>query len=142
MPKNEVQKVRIVCPVAGYEEFWIEYDVSEWGIGTYLRLHSDEMSIAQVLREFIPRYSIDWQIINADGAAIKHPGPGRTEILWQEIWDSFGVELRELFSWFWMSAISAMSQAMTLSKKRPAPDSGAGAGEDGAAGRDEGEPAA
>lgn len=113
MPDN----IRIVCGVEGYEDCWIEYDASRWGLGVYAQLWG-ELKINQVVTEFIPRYSVAWYMHDDDGVLIVHPGPGATSITWQSVWNQFGIESsRFLFVWLWSSSLAAINEAMTLSPK-------------------------
>lgn len=124
MPGN----VRVVCGVKGYEDCWIEYDASRWGLGVYAQLWG-ELKINQVITEFIPRHSVAWHMHDADDVLIVHPGPDATSILWQSIWDQFDVESsRVLFTWLWSSSIAAINEAMTLSPKSSGDGANDGAG--------------
>ena len=130
MPK---QIVRVVCDVEGYEEFWIEYDVSDWGLDIFTSLPFTPFP--QVVRAFIPAHSVNWHIVADDGAIVPHPGPGHTEILWASIWKQIGPETgKALYRWLALSTIVAMGQASMPSKK-------SAGGDQGPRGDEEGDPA-
>ena len=127
MPK---QIVRVVCDVEGYEEFWIEYDVSGWGLDVFTSLPFTPFP--QVVRNFIPEHSVNWHIVADDGAVVPHPGPGHTDILWDSIWKQIGPETgKAIYRWLALSSIMAMGQASTPSKKRPGGDQGTRGDEEG-----------
>lgn len=116
MPKQE-QRVKVVCFAEGYEDLWIEYDVSSWGMGVYADLHGS-MTIPQVVTEFIPKYSTDWHIINKDGTVIAHPGRKASKESWLAVWRGLDVETsRAIYSWLWLSSLTALQESLALPPK-------------------------
>jgi hypothetical protein len=113
MPKTII---RINCDVEGYEDFWIDYDVTGWGIDIATSVpYTARFSL---LRNFIPKHSVNWYVKSDDGAAIKHPGPGKTDILWQSIWKQLGPKTGQALAlWFCMSAYSAVGEWLDPSPK-------------------------
>jgi hypothetical protein len=139
MPENE-QKVRIVCALEGYEDCWIEYDVSKWGLGVYTRLWGG-MNINRVMTQFLPQYCTAWHL-HSDGTLVSHPGLEASDLVWQTVWDQFSVEAsRTLFVWLYSSALAAVNEAMTLSPKSAGDDASNGTGAQGTAERGEGDAA-
>ena len=130
---TEPQIVRIVCTVPKFEDYWIEYDVSAWNMGVFVRVHKT-LSIAQAVTDFIPEYSVAWHVKNQDGKAIVHPGPKASEEAWLTVWDSFDVTTsRALNTWLWVSILLALQEANSLEPKSAADDSSDGAGTQDAA---------
>lgn len=124
------QVVRVVCPVEGFEKFWLELNVADWNMGFYVRMHK-YVSVGDAITELIPQYSVDWKIQNQDGTVIKHPGEGASDEAWLTVWDSFDVETtRKLFNWFWTLFLGAWREATQLDPKSADDDSGEGGGEE------------
>ena len=123
------QVVRVVCPVEGFEDFWVELNVADWNMGFYVRMHK-YVSVGDAITELIPQYSVDWKVANQDGTVIKHPGEGASDEAWLTVWDSFDVATtRKLFNWFWTLFLGAWREATALDPKSAADDSGEGTGE-------------
>jgi len=133
MPKKtpRTRRVRIQCDVEGYEEFWIEYDVSTWGIDILTSI--PYLPLYEVVSVFIPQHSIDWFVIGDDGAQINHPGPGKSKILWSSIWRNVGpVTGQALWRWLGVSVFSAMGEAITPDLKSAETNGDVSQGGDGA----------
>jgi hypothetical protein len=123
------QRVKVVCTVEQFEHFWVEFDVSDWGMGVYVTVY-DDLTLPQVLTEFYPQYCVAWHITNSDGTAIAHPGKSRSADAWRNIWKQFDVATsRALFQWLWVSVLSAVQEAMALPPKSAGDDPGDSAGE-------------
>ena len=130
MPMSE-QRIRTVCGLDGYEDIWIEYDVSGWGLGMYYNLHAD-LTKPQVLTEFIPRHSVAWHMENRDGTVIPHPGLHASEAAWAATWKQLDVTTgRTIFNWLTVSVFQAMQEAMALPPKSAGDDKGVGRSAEG-----------
>ena len=117
------ERVRTVCTVEGYEDFWLEWDVSEWNIGVYVEVTKHMMPM-EVITDFIPRYSVDWKIANQDGTFIAHPGPNASKDVWLNVWKQLDVTTsRALFLWLWVSVLNTLEESMALPPKSEADDS-------------------
>ena len=122
------ERVRIVCDEDLCKGFWIEYDVSRWNFGVFYVLHK-QMSVNQIVTEFIPQYTTAWHIRNQDGTVIAHPGIDASEEAWVAVWNQFDVPTtRAIFSWLWLSTLLAWSEAQALESKRTSDDSGDSSG--------------
>lgn len=132
MPKKtpKSRRVRIQCDVPGHEDFWIEYDVSTWGIDFLTSI--PYFPLYETVARVVPERSVDWHIVGDDGALVKHPGPGASQTLWRNIWKSVGpVTGQALWRWLGLSVFSAMGEAITPDFKSAEADCGAGERGDG-----------
>jgi hypothetical protein len=128
MPKQE-QRVKVVCFADGFEDLWIEYDVSKWGGGVYADLHG-QITIPQVVTEFIPEYSTDWHIKTADGTVVAHPGRKASKETWLNVWHQIEPEtFRAIYPWIWMSTLTALQESLALPPKSAVDDQDDGTGE-------------
>lgn len=129
------QTVKIVCTVQGYAEFWIEYDVTSWGLGLYNRVFGGLVT-SEVITSFIPEHSIDWCMRTDEGTSIAHPGPNADGDVWKTIWDQFDIKTgREIHDWLSVSIALAMTEAMALPSKSSDNELRDGDGLEGAAER-------
>ena len=131
MPKKNEQRIRTVCGLEGFEDIWIEYDVSDWGLGMYYELHSD-LTRPQIITEFIPKNTVAWHMENRDGTVIPHPGvysaDGELDGKWAATWKHLDVETgRTIFDWLTVSVFEAMMEAMALPPKSARDGSSSGA---------------
>jgi hypothetical protein len=128
------QIVQVNCTVEGYEDIWLKYDVTDWGVGVFTDLPF--RSFAWTVRYFIPENCVDWLMRNDGGDIIAHPGSKASEEVWAEVWKSLGPETsRAIYHWLALSALVASGEAMDLPPKSLADGPGAGPGAQDAAGR-------
>jgi len=131
MPK-ERQTVKITCTAEGYENLWVEFDVTDWGLGVYFRLYKT-LNIPDVITEFIPQYSCNWHMVDEKGTAIKHPGRDASDEVWMNVYEQLGVETsRAIHGWLWAAALMAYQESLSLSPKSLGGNKGGG----GSAGRE------
>ena len=113
MPKDARQRVKTVCTEDGFEDLWIEYDASSWGIGTYNYVYGT-LRPSQLVTDFVPRYSVAWHMRNQDGTIITHPGKDASKIVWSNIWNQFDVATgRAIQRWLIVSVLVAIEEAGT-----------------------------
>lgn len=140
MPKVAPQTVRIMCDLDGFDDCWVEFDVSEWGYAEYLDMWTSAFPLV-TMRYFEP-HSTNWRMVSSDGVVVKHPGRGATRITWTSIYRALGVEnSRKLGNWFATACLMAANEALAIDPKSLGNDSGKSAGVQEADGRDAGEDA-
>lgn len=126
MPSKARQTVKITCTAEGYENLWVEFDVTDWGLGVYFRLYKT-LNIPEVITEFIPQYSTNWHMVDADGKAIKHPGRGASDEVWATVLDQFDVDTsRAIHGWLWTAALLAYQESLSFSPKSSGGNKGGG----------------
>lgn len=114
MPSRQI--THITCDVDGYEEFWVEIDVTTWGHAEFMEIWTTA-SVLVIMNYFEP-FSTDWHIINDDGVAILHPGEKSSRAVWQQTYKKLGVVTgRKLNPWFGQACLMAVTEAMSLSPK-------------------------
>ena len=125
---DKKQVVKVPCTVEGYENFWISYDVTTWGMAEYVEI--PHTPLYDIVYEVIPRYSVNWYIKSDDGEIIAHPGQDASRKAWINVWRSIGVETgRAIRPWLSFSALTALGEAMSLPPKSDDSSTSGGRGE-------------
>jgi hypothetical protein len=129
-----------MCAEEGFEECWVELDVSTWGYAEYLDIWSTAYPL--VTMRYFEKYSTNWHIHNGDGVTVKHPGRDATRITWTSIYRALGVATsRRLGNWFATACLLAATEALAIEPKSAESNQGESAGIQDADGRDAGEDA-
>ena len=126
MPKQP-RRIRVHCDIEGYEELWVEYDVSGWGFDVFVGMPSTSMF--RVVTQYLEKDSVDWFIRSDEGTEIKHPGRGAARPVWDAVYKSIGpVTSQDIWLWFASSAFAALGEASIPSKKSSRGNRGDGEG--------------
>ena len=108
------KKFRYACDVEGYEDAWIEFDTSTWGIAEILDI--PYIGHIERIRKYVPLYATNWHFKGQDGATIPFPKSTEYDIAWQLAFKRLGANSRNLWVWLGDSIVAALNEVIVPPK--------------------------
>ncbi len=110
------ETVKILCDVEGFGEFWVEYDVSTWGIKQFVDI--PVQTAFGALHNYLAKYCVGWNIESDDGDSVPCPIQGAPWEAWTQSFEQIGPKTgKAIYTWLCMSVLSALTLASSPSPK-------------------------